>query len=70
MERCRPQAQDDIYVFYQGGDLRLKRLRHLAEDFMAIISDNHAEYPIEIIKPGRESAFDVRGAIVWWDNRL
>ncbi|MCB1536837.1 MAG: helix-turn-helix transcriptional regulator [Rhodoblastus sp.] len=66
----RPQAQDEIYVFYQGADVRLKRLRHLPHDLMAIISDNLADYPIEIIEPGKEGAFEVMGAVVWWDNRL
>ena len=66
----RPQAQDDIYVFYQGADVRLKRLRHLPHDLMAIISDNLADFPIEIIEPGKEGAFEVMGAVVWWDNRL
>lgn len=66
----RPQAQDDIYVFYHGADVRLKRLRSLQEGFMAAISDNIAEYPIEIFKPGADGAFEVMGAVVWWDNRL
>lgn len=68
--RRPPQKQDDIYVFYQGADLRLKRLRNLTDGFMAVISDNMAEYPIEIFRPGLDGAFEVMGAVVWWDNRL
>lgn len=64
------QKQDDIYVFYQGADVRLKRLRNLPEGFMAVISDNMAEYPIEIVRPGADGPFEVMGAVVWWDNRL
>ncbi len=66
----RPQPQDEIYVFYQGPDVRLKRLRNLSEGLMAVISDNIADYPIEIFKPGEDASFAVMGAVVWWDNRL
>lgn len=66
----RPQPQDDIYVFYQGTDVRLKRLRNLSHDLMAVISDNIAEYPIEIFKPGADGPFEIVAGVVWWDNRL
>ncbi len=36
------QKPDEIFIFIQGGDLRLKRLRDLGEGFVAILSDNHA----------------------------
>ncbi|MFT4098468.1 MAG: S24 family peptidase [Rhodoblastus sp.] len=68
--RRSPQKQDDVYVFYQGADVRLKRLRNLTDGFMAVISDNMAEYPIEIFRPGLDGPFEVMGAVVWWDNRL
>ncbi len=66
----RPQPQDEIFVFYQGEDLRLKRLRDVGEDFVAILSDNGAENPPEIVKPGRDGSFKIVGKVVWWDNRL
>ena len=67
----RPKpAPDDIFVFYQNGDLRLKRLRDIGDGFVAILSDNHAENPLEIFKPGRDGALKVIGKVVWWDNRL
>jgi len=67
VERQRP---DDIFIFIQGGDLRLKRLRDIGEGFVAILSDNHAGYPIEIVKPGRDGALAIIGKVIWWDNRL
>lgn len=64
------QPHDDIFVFNQSGDLRLKRLRDIGEGFLAIISDNHAENPIEIFKFGRDGGLAVIGKVIWWDNRL
>ncbi|MCC0004373.1 MAG: hypothetical protein H6872_04250 [Methylobacteriaceae bacterium] len=43
--------------------MRLKRLRHLPHGLMAVISDNLADFPIEIIEPGKEGAFEVMGAV-------
>jgi hypothetical protein len=71
--RKRPREapqQDDIFVFIQGGDLRLKRLRDLGDGLIAILSDNRHSHPIEIIKPGRDGALAVIGKVIWWDNRL
>jgi phage repressor protein C with HTH and peptisase S24 domain len=64
------QKLDDIFIFIQGRDLRLKRLRDIGEGFVAILSDNHAGYPIEIVKPGRDGALAIIGKVIWWDNRL
>jgi SOS-response transcriptional repressor LexA len=64
------QKPDDIFIFIQSGDLRLKRLRDIGDGFLAILSDNHAGYPIEIVKPGRDGALAVIGKVIWWDNRL
>jgi phage repressor protein C with HTH and peptisase S24 domain len=64
------QKPDDIFIFIQSGDLRLKRLRDLGDGFIAILSDNHHGYPIEIVKPGRDGALAVIGKVIWWDNRL
>ncbi len=66
----RRYPPDDIFVFNQSGDLRLKRLRDLGDGFLAIISDNHAENPIEIFKLGRDGGLAIIGKVVWWDNRL
>ncbi len=66
-EQARP---DEIFVFIQSGDLRLKRLRDLGDGFLAILSDNHAGYPIEIFKPGRDGALAIIGKVIWWDNLL
>jgi phage repressor protein C with HTH and peptisase S24 domain len=65
--RAKP---DDIYVFFHSEDLRLKRLRALDHGFVAIYSDNHAEHPIEITKPGQDGALKIVGKVIWWDNRL
>ena len=64
------QKDDDIFVFYQGGDLRLKRLRDLGDGFRGVISDNAAQHPIEIHRPGRDGALSIIGRVIWWDNRL
>ena len=68
--RSAPPKRDDIFVFFQGDDLRLKRLRQLDHGYVAILSDNHAENPLEILKPGREGAFSILGKVIWWDNRV
>ena len=70
--RRGPRAQpepDEIFVFIQSGDLRLKRLRDVGEGFLAILSDNHAGFPIEIVKPGRDGALAVIGKVIWWESR-
>lgn len=65
-ERQRP---DDIFVFIQSGDLRLKRLRDVGDGLVAILSDN-SDHAIEIFKPGRDGALAIIGKLIWWDNRL
>ncbi len=64
------QKPDDIFIFIQSGDLRLKRLRDVGDGLVAILSDNHTGYPIEIFKPGRDGALAIIGKVIWWDNRL
>jgi phage repressor protein C with HTH and peptisase S24 domain len=64
------QKQDEIFIFIQSGDLRLKRLRDVGDGLIAILSDNHTGYPIEIVKPGRDGALAIIGKVIWWDNRL
>ncbi|MFV0280908.1 MAG: helix-turn-helix transcriptional regulator [Rhodoblastus sp.] len=66
----RADPPDDIFVFYLGADLRLKRLREIGDGFLAVVSDNVAAYPPEIVKPGRDAALRIVGKVVWWDNRL
>lgn len=61
---------DRIYVFFQSGGLRVKRLRWLDERYMAAISDNFAEHPPEIFDPGGPEHVKVLGRLIWWDNRL
>nr|WP_298424047.1 S24 family peptidase [Rhodoblastus sp.] len=66
----RPLANAPIFVFYQGEDLRLKRLRPVNEKLVAVISDNIEEYPVEIVQPGADGALKIIGKVIWWDNRL
>lgn len=48
--RCRgPLPRDELFVFIQGDALRIKRLRRLRRNFLAIISDNVSEHPPEIL---------------------
>ena len=65
----RAPARDAIYVFNHSGQVRLKRLRDLGENFVAVMSDNHREHPPEIIKRGRDGGFRIVGKVVWWDVR-
>lgn len=60
---------DDIFVFNQSGDLRLKRLRDLGDGTVAILSDNGDVSP-ELFKLGRDGALAIVGKVIWWDNRL
>lgn len=57
----------DVYVFVQGQDLRIKRVDRLERDMLALISDNFAAHPPEIVDAG---AIRIIGKVVWWDNRL
>lgn len=71
--RRRPREaphEDEIFIFIQSGDLRLKRLRDVGDGLVAILSDNRHDHPIEIVKPGRDGALAVIGKVIWWDNRL
>jgi len=65
----RPPAPDDIFVFNQSGDLRLKRLRDLGDGTIAILSDNGG-VPPELFRAGRDGGFVIIGKVIWWDNRL
>jgi phage repressor protein C with HTH and peptisase S24 domain len=64
------QKPDEIFVFNQSGDLRLKRLRDLGDDFLLIWSDNHIEHPPEVFRRGRDGGLSIIGKVIWWDNRL
>ncbi|MGD0640258.1 MAG: S24 family peptidase [Roseiarcus sp.] len=63
------QKPDEIFVFNQSGDLRLKRLRDLGDGFLAILSDNHGDHPVELFKLGRDGGLSIIGKVIWWDNR-
>lgn len=65
----RPQKKDPIYVFNQSGQVRLKRLRDLGENFVAVISDNAEAHPPEIVRQGRDGGLKIIGKAVWWDVR-
>lgn len=65
-----PLPKDEIFVFIQGDALRIKRLRRLDRDFMAIISDNVAEHPPEILDRDEAARVKIIGKVIWWDNRL
>jgi phage repressor protein C with HTH and peptisase S24 domain len=64
------QKPDEIFVFNQSGDLRLKRLRDLGDDFLLIWSDNHIEHPPEVFRRGRDGGLSIIGKVIWWDTRL
>lgn len=66
----RVAQKSPIFVFYHGGDLRLKRLQRLDGEHIAVISDNNDEFPVEIIRLGRVDAIKIIGKVIWWDNRL
>ena len=67
---ARRLAPAGIYVFYQGDAVRLKRLRQIDEDRIAILSDNEPEHPAEMFHRRRDGAFEIIGKVIWWDNRL
>ena len=59
----------DIYVFSQGDDLRVKRLRLTPKGDILVLSDNRAFDPETLDKRDRQG-FKIHGRVVWWDNRL
>ena len=67
-------APDPIYVFFHSDDgMRIKRLRRIAvgdKECLAIISDNFAAHPPEILPPDEVGYFKILGKVIWWDNRL
>jgi phage repressor protein C with HTH and peptisase S24 domain len=69
-QKRRPVPEPDVYVFAHNGDIRLKRLQRLNDDFIAIHSDNRAEFPPEVFDLNRDGSFKVIGKVIWWDNRL
>jgi phage repressor protein C with HTH and peptisase S24 domain len=70
-KKSRPKVQaDEIFVFYYGGDLRLKRLRDLGGGDFAILSDNDSLYGIEIHRRHSGTSLKIIGKVIWWDNRL
>lgn len=65
----KPQNQwdhTDVYVFLQGDELRVKRLRVEPRGAIIALSENPSHGP-EI--PRRQD-FKVLGRVIWWDNRL
>lgn len=58
-----------IFVFLQGADQRVKRLRRLASGEILIISDNRA-YDPEILRGAELKRIKIIGRVIWWDNRL
>jgi phage repressor protein C with HTH and peptisase S24 domain len=65
-----PLPKDEIFVFIQGDALRIKRLRRLSRDFLAIISDNVSDHPPEILDRDEAARVKIIGKVIWWDNRL
>jgi len=59
----------DIFVFLQGADQRVKRLRRLASGEILILSDN-AAYEPEILRGPEIKRLKIVGRVIWWDNRL
>jgi len=59
----------NIFVFLQGADQRVKRLRRLASGEILIMSDNGAYEP-ELLRGAELKRFKIVGRVVWWDNRL
>lgn len=66
----RGHFHSPIFVFYQGGDLRLKRLQRINRDFVAVISDNNIEFPVEATSLKDEAPLRIIGKVIWWDNML
>jgi hypothetical protein len=64
------RAEADIYVFITSEGVRLKRLKRINNDFVAIISDNPRKYPVEIFDRNEDKKLAVMGKVIWWDNRL
>jgi len=61
-----PWDHPDIYVFTQGEEVRVKRLRQDKKGLFLAISDNPAHGP-EIL---HRQDFKIEGRVVWWDNWL
>ncbi len=65
----KPQNQwenTDVYIFLQGDELRVKRLRVDRKGFTIALSENQS-YDPEIL---HKQEFKVLGRVIWWDNRL
>lgn len=59
----------DIYVFLQGADQRVKRLRRLASGEILLLSDNRAYEP-ELLRGAELKRLRIIGRVIWWDDRL
>ncbi|MBU3890090.1 S24 family peptidase [Methylosinus sp. KRF6] len=59
----------DIYVFLQGDDLRVKRLRKAKHGAIFVMSDNQ-DYEPELLLKVDLKRLKICGRVVWWDNRL
>lgn len=66
----RGRYRSPIFVFYQGSDLRLKRLQKINRDFVAIISDNNDDFPVEAVSLKEDGMLKIIGKVIWWDNKL
>jgi transcriptional regulator with XRE-family HTH domain len=66
--RSRAKPAQDLFVFLHGNELRLKRVRKIDVGCYALIGDNGAYAPE--IAFTRDRAINVKGRLIWWDNRL
>lgn len=72
--RRKRRRDDDIFVFMMGDELRVKRIGVVAETprgrHLALVSDNAATYPVEVLSIDESARVKVFGRVIWWDNRL
>lgn len=72
--RGRRKRDDDIFVFMLGDELRVKRLSEVEMTprgrRFAVVSDNAAAYPVEVLSIDESARVKVFGRVIWWDNRL
>lgn len=58
----------EIYAFDHDGMLRVKYLYRLPGGGLRIRSENHEEYPDEIIQPEQLSHIRILGWVFWWST--
>ena len=54
-----------IFVLRLGDDLYAKRLQKNIDGGITVISDNRAEYPIQVVSPDQMDSLAVIGKVVW-----